>query len=509
MPVLKNLNNLSLINIALERKEATQINSGAIAVTTGKYTGRCPTAKRFVLEARSKHDIYWTDNQSVSCEEFDKKLKFMLNYFDHMMPHYFQQDLIANHDKNYALNLRVKTTTAWQSLFTQNMFIAPEDNELINFKPDWELFCAPELADEPFVWISFEKRQILIGGTHYAGEIKKSVFTVLNFLLPEKGILPMHCSVNVDREGKNPAIFFGLSGTGKTTLSSDVNRLLVGDDEHCWTDIGLSNFEGGCYAKVIDLSCEDEPQIWEACQKNGAILENVIIDNYNNPDFNDSKLTENTRASYPLEYIPSVKSDGVCGHPRNVVMLTCDAFGILPPVAKLGINSGDVFEHFILGYTSKIAGTEEGVSDPRATFSYCYGAPFMPRNPIEYANLLVAKAIQHNVDCWLVNTGWTGGAYGKGKRISISVTRKIIDAIHTGELKLTKFIKHQFTGLDIPVEVAGINSRILSPELMWDDIEAYEQQCNKLYKLFNNQKKENRSLMHAHFHMKNKVHNYS
>ena len=503
MPIFRNLDSSSLITLALERKEASSINSGALVVTTGKWTGRCPSAKCFALESISKRNIYWSDNQSISREEFDEKFKFMLSYFDNLVDDYFQQDLIVNHDNDYAINLLVKTTTAWQSLFARNMFIVPPIDDSENFKHDWELFCAPELCDEPFVWISFEKQQILIGGTRYAGEIKKSVFTVLNFLLPEKGVLPMHCSVNVDKEGKNPAIFFGLSGTGKTTLSSDVNRLLVGDDEHCWTDVGLSNFEGGCYAKVIDLSHEDEPQIWEACQKNGAILENVIIDNCNNPDFNDSKLTENTRASYPLEFIPSVKSDGVCGHPKNVVMLTCDAFGILPPVSKLDINSGDVFEHFILGYTAKVAGTEAGISEPEATFSYCYGAPFMPRNPIEYANLLVSKAIQHGVNCWLVNTGWIGGPYGKGKRIPISITRKIIDTIHDGTLASTNFINHSYTGLQIPTNISGIDSKILTPELTWDDIEAYKLQCSALYKTFNDHKKRSFPLMQQHFRIKN------
>ena len=505
MTIFLNLDNSSLITLALERKEASSINSGALVVTTGKWTGRCPSAKYFALEPISKRSIYWSDNQSISCKEFDEKLKFMLNYFDNLTHDYFQQNLIANHDNDYALNLLVKTTTAWQSLFARNMFIVPPVDSSTNFKHDWELFCAPELGDEPFVWISFEKQQILIGGTHYAGEIKKSVFTVLNFLLPEKGVLPMHCSVNVDKEGKNPAIFFGLSGTGKTTLSSDVNRLLVGDDEHCWTDNGLSNFEGGCYAKVINLSHEDEPQIWEACQKNGAILENVIIDDYNNPDFNDSKLTENTRSSYPLEFIPNVKSGGMCGHPKNVIMLTCDAFGVLPPVSKLDINSGDLFEHFILGYTAKVAGTETGISEPQATFSYCYGAPFMPRNPIEYANLLVTKAIQHNVDCWLVNTGWSGGPHGKGKRISISITRKIINAIQDGTLKSGNFNKHHYTGLEIPASIPGIDSKMLSPELTWDNIEAYKSQHHQLFKAFDNQKKKSFSLMQKHFQLKNEI----
>jgi len=506
MPIFHNLNNSSLIDIALSRKEASQINTGAITVTTGKYTGRCPYAKRFVLEAVSSHDIYWSDNQSISIQEFHEKLMIMFDHLENLKSGYFQQDLIANHDKNHSLNLRVVTTKAWQSLFARNMFIIPSTEDLRDFKYDWELFCAPELGDDPFVWISFEKKQVLIGGTHYAGEIKKSIFTVLNFLLPEDGILPMHCSVNVDLEGKNSAIFFGLSGTGKTTLSSDENRLLVGDDEHCWSDDGLSNFEGGCYAKVINLSPIDEPQIWDACQKSGSILENVVINSDGYPDFNDHKLTENTRASYPLEFIPNVHSTGICDHPKNVIMLTCDAFGVLPPVSKLDITNGDLFEQFILGYTSKLAGTEDGVTEPRATFSYCYGAPFMPRNPLEYANLLVVKAIQHNVDCWLVNTGWVGGPYGKGDRISISITRKIIDAIHSGTLNSSKFIKHDYTGFQIPTQIPGIDTKILSPELMWDDIDDYKCQNDKLFKAFNDQKTKNRLLMHEHFHMKNKAH---
>ena len=505
MAGLRNLNISSLIDITLEKNEGYQISTGALVVTTGKYTGRSPSAKRFVLENISQEDIYWADNSSISIDQFDDKLRMVMEHLGNLESDYFEQDLVANHDQNCSLNLRITTSYAWQSIFACNMFIRPPTDALKNFQPDWCLFCTPELGIEPYVWISFEKRTILIGGTHYAGEIKKSVFTILNFLLPKIRILPMHCSVNVDMHNKNPAIFFGLSGTGKTTLSSDEKRLLVGDDEHCWTDTGLSNFEGGCYAKVINLSQKDEPQIWDACHKRGTILENVIIDETGIPDFDNSKLTENTRASYPLSFINNVKSHAMCTHPKNVIMLTCDAFGILPPVSKLDVNNGDVFEHFILGYTAKVAGTEAGISEPRATFSYCYGAPFMPRNPIEYANLLVSKVLQHNANCWLINTGWIGGPYGKGERISISVTRKIIDAIHNGTLSSTNFTKHEYTGLNIPVAIPGIDSRILKPELTWGDLEAYKTQCSALLKEFDNQKTKSLSVMQKHFHIKNKT----
>ncbi len=390
----------------------------------------------------------------------------------------YSQDVFAVRDPKHSLAVTIHTKNAKHSLFARNMFV-PHEKIDGRFQADWEVLHFPPLSDEPQVLICFSKKVILISGTRYSGEIKKSVFTVLNFLFPDSGYLPMHCSVNTDKSRENPAIFFGLSGTGKTTLSSDENRVLIGDDEHGWTDSGLTNFEGGCYAKTIRLSKKDEPQIWSACQQPGAILENVVLNN-GIPDFDDGSITENARASYPTSFIDGADEAGwVDSHPKNIIMLTCDAFGVLPPVMKL--SSDEAVAQFLLGYTAKVAGTESGITEPKATFSPCFGAPFMPLHPKVYGELLRNKIEEHNVNCWFVNTGWTGGPYGIGKRIPISVTRKIIDSIHSGHLAKAKTFKHEYTGFTVPiVENSLIPLEILKPEKGWYDLKDYEDKVSDL-----------------------------
>tara|TARA_Y100000310_G_scaffold342953_1_gene448422 strand:- start:417 stop:1889 length:1473 start_codon:yes stop_codon:yes gene_type:complete len=479
---LDGLTSSDIALLALKRGEAIEAAGGALVVGTGNCTGRSPNAKYIVKDAVTRDHVNWADNQSISSQEFQKHRECVLQYLESCgEDNVFSQRLYANQDPFHTLRLEVHTTLAWHSLFARNMFAVPSSGQLIALRehwPDWKIFVAPNFSIEPRVVICFESHEIIITGTHYAGEIKKSVFTVLNFILPSRGDLSMHCSVNTAMDGSSPAIFFGLSGTGKTTLSSDENRLLIGDDEHSWSETGLHNIEGGCYAKVINLDHEAEPQIWDACQAPGAILENVMLDDDGTPAFKDSTLTENTRASYPIHFIKNSDVDGSTSHPANVIMLTCDAFGILPPVSKL--SSDEAVEHFLLGYTAKVAGTEEGVKEPEATFSYCYGAPFMPRRPHDYANLLRNKLENHNAECWLVNTGWTGGPYGTGKRMPIHITRKIIDGIHDGSLKKSRFMKHIYTGLAIPMEYKGISENMLCPEKSWSDEALYSEYAQRL-----------------------------
>tara|TARA_R100000808_G_scaffold24984_1_gene60171 strand:+ start:5511 stop:6980 length:1470 start_codon:yes stop_codon:yes gene_type:complete len=474
-----------LTRMSLQLGEANESGGGALVTATGDCTGRSPKAKSIVCDSITQGKINWDANQSITHHEF-------LYTRDRMKEHLakagetgiYTQTLYANRDPANTLRLKVNTTLLWHSIFARNMFVRPEliEHMLTGQEDEWTIYAAPTFTSDPMVLISFQEQEILISGTYYAGEIKKSVFTVLNFLLPAKGILPMHCSVNTAEDGGAPAIFFGLSGTGKTTLSSEEDRVLIGDDEHSWSDTGLYNFEGGCYAKVIRLDAKAEPQIWNACQRHGAILENVILHDDRTPDFNDATLTENTRASYPIEYISNSSKTGAAGHPANVVMLTCDAFGILPPVSKL--TPEEAVQHFLLGYTAKVAGTEAGVKEPEATFSYCYGAPFMPRFPQEYAHLLKGKIEKHKVDCWLVNTGWTGGGYGIGHRMPIDVTRKIIAGIHDGTLKKADYQLHPYTGLKIPVKFNGIDESMLSPDKSWANLAEYEEQAEKLMKEF-------------------------
>ena len=465
-----------LLRLAVEKEGLATTEGGALVVITGACTGRSPNAKFIVKDDKTIGTIDWENNQSCSPHEWIRILN-AARRFEYSCTDICVQSLYAGRDESHQLGLTVKTSAAWQALFANNMFVRSRASSEEIEGGTWELLCFPEMQSTPRVYINFTWQKIIITGTHYAGEIKKSIFTVLNYLLPEKGILPMHCSVNTTISGKGSAIFFGLSGTGKTTLSASYDRILIGDDEHGWSSSGLFNFEGGCYAKLIDLRKDDEPQIWEAIHREGAILENVVVEN-GIPLFDRHDLTQNTRGSYPIEHISNASLIGKCDHPTNIIFLTCDAFGVLPPVAKLSIS--EAVDHFLMGYTAKVAGTEEGVSEPQMTFSHCYGAPFMPRAAMTYGKLLRTKLETHGAECWLVNTGWTGGPYGIGKRIPISVTRDIIETIHNGSINQAIFKFHRPTSLMIPARLNHITEDILTPEKSWKDQEAYASYARQL-----------------------------
>jgi len=475
-----NLDSEKLSNMALE-EGATRLKSGAIVITTGQHTGRSPQAKRYELDQETAEKIDWNHNSCILPSEFDLYLEKFIEHkkTGKLLP---VQHAQAVRDPSRRLNIAIYTEYAVHALFVRNMFLPAENID--NDEPwpaDFVLYHFPSLLKEPTVLISLTRKLILISGTLYSGEIKKSIFSVLNYLSPERMELPMHCSANIDSEGNDPAIFFGLSGTGKTTLSSDVNRILIGDDEHSWTPDGITNFEAGCYAKTIRLNKEDEPQIWLACHGKETILENVIHHD-GEADFSDNSLTENCRASYPFYYIPNADSNGYINkHPKNIIMLTCDAFGVLPPVSYL--DSNEAYKQFLLGYTAKVAGTETGIDEPKATFSFCFGAPFMPLSPRVYADLLKKKIEYHSVPCWLVNTGWIGGPYGIGNRIPIKVTRKIINKILDGSMASYKRVKHDYTGMTIPL-CENIDETILFPEKGWKNIEEYKNKADYLNRLF-------------------------
>ncbi len=484
----KNFYNLSasaLIEEAIKRGEAKLSDRGALIVHTGKYTGRSPSDKFTVCDALTENKIWFNDGNKRMNPEHAEALYQKINNYLNEQPH-FETDLCAAASKKHGLAIKVRTERAWHALFAQNMFLPSEGKEA-----EFTILHAPSLKLDPQVdhsnsecaiVLDFSKRRILICGTEYAGEIKKSVFTALNFLLPNKGILGMHCSANKDKAG-NVAIFFGLSGTGKTTLSADSSRSLIGDDEHGWDDDGVFNFEGGCYAKVIRLSPVDEPEIYQASTQFGAILENVIFDEATRAiDFYDDKLTENTRSSYDISLIPNACMSGKGGHPSHIIMLTCDAFGVLPPIARLDAKAAAY--HFINGYTAKVAGTERGVTEPKAVFSACFGAPFMAHKPGVYAKLLEEKILKHGVQCWLVNTGWSGGPYGIGERMKISWTRRLLHAALDGELNGVQFRQDPIFNLSVPVAVKDIPEKVLDPRKAWGDEVAYEAQARKLAGLF-------------------------
>ncbi|MGI9370347.1 MAG: phosphoenolpyruvate carboxykinase, partial [Ruegeria sp.] len=402
----------------------------------------------------------------------------------------FVQDLIGGADTNHALPSRVITEFAWHSLFIRNLLIRPAADTLDGFEAGLTIIDFPGFKADPehhgstsetIIAVDLERRMVLIAGTSYAGEMKKSVFTALNYLLPNRGVMPMHCSANQGPDG-DTAIFFGLSGTGKTTLSADPARTLIGDDEHGWGEDGVFNFEGGCYAKTIRLSAEAEPEIYATTQRFGTVLENVVLDGAREPDFDDGSLTENTRCAYPLHFIPNASDTGRAGQPKNIIMLTADAFGVLPPIAKL--SPAQAMYHFLSGYTAKVAGTEKGVTEPQATFSTCFGAPFMPLHPSEYGNLLRDLIARHGVDCWLVNTGWTGGAYGTGNRMPIKATRTLLTAALNGSLAKATFRTDPNFGVAVPVAVDGVDSAILDPRATWADAEAYDRQAARLVDMF-------------------------
>ena len=482
------MNREELITAVTEEGYAKILSSGAAVVRTGACTGRSPGAKFIVWDEKTESTIDWSHNQPVSRKEFDSLRADMLKHIsDDKQPH-FTQTLYAGRDESRQIQLTVHTSTAWQALFANNMFV----RKRLNKQPpvcQWELFCLPEFNDHPTVMIDFEQHQVLIKGTWYAGEIKKSIFTALNYTMPEDFTLPMHCSVNTDTTGGNAAVFFGLSGTGKTTLSASSDRVLIGDDEHGWSDEGLFNFEGGCYAKVIRLAQTSEPEIWDAVQQQGAILENVEISDDGKPLFDSERFTENTRGSYPINHIPNASLLGVCGHPENIIFLTCDAFGVLPPVSLLSVD--EAVQHFLMGYTAKVAGTEEGVTEPTATFSHCFGAPFMPRPAHDYAQLLHDKVLKHNVNCWLVNTGWSGGSYGTGSRMPISISRSIIDLILSGDLIKGEFNRHLYTNLMIPTKTPIVElNNYIHPEYNWESLDEYESTVHELMRMWATRIKE-------------------
>lgn len=480
------------------RNEAGLSEHGAVVALTGKYTGRSPNDKFVVKEASSEANIGWGKvNRPFDPQKFDLLHQKMLRAAKGK--ELFVQDCHAGASAGHRLPIRVITEFAWQSLFARNMFIRPATREEIeNHVPQFTVVSLPNFkADakvdgtnsEAFILLHFGKRLILIGGTHYAGEIKKSIFTVLNYFLPLKNILSMHCSANVG-PGGDTAIFFGLSGTGKTTLSADPERGLIGDDEHGWGDNGVFNFEGGCYAKVINLSEKAEPEIYACTRRFGTILENVIMDPATRRiDLDDARLTENTRASYPIDYIPNAVLDGKGGHPKNVVMLTCDSFGVFPPLARL--TPAQAMYHFLSGYTARVAGTERGIKEPQATFSTCFGAPFMALKPSVYARLLGEKIDRHKVNCWLINTGWTGGPYGIGKRFAIADSRALVKAALSGALLKIPMVKDRWFGFETPTQCPGISSQaILNPRGLWSNPASYDEKAKHVVELFRNNFRE-------------------
>jgi phosphoenolpyruvate carboxykinase (ATP) len=483
---LKNLNNIywnlstpALYEQVVRRREGLLAHLGPLVVRTGAITGRSPNDKFIIEEPGSKDKIWWGKvNKGMSPERFDHIWHRVLAYLQGN--DIFVQDLHVGTDEQFKVPLRVITEYAWHSLFARNMFVRIEDQaELKAHVPEYTIIdlpkfhAVPELDgtnSEAFILLNLAKKLILIGGTSYAGEIKKAAFTLMNYLLPEKNTLPMHCSANIGKGG-DTALFFGLSGTGKTTLSADPNRALIGDDEHGWSNNGVFNFEGGCYAKVIKLSKEAEPEIFATTRKFGTILENVQIDSYTRyPDLDDSTFTENTRASYPITHLDNIVADSRGGHAENIVFLTADAFGVLPPLSKL--TPEQAMYHFLSGYTARVAGTEKGVTEPQSTFSTCFGAPFMPRHPSEYAKLLGEKIEKHKAKCWLVNTGWSGGAYGVGQRMSIKYTRALLNAAIEGQLDKVAYETDPVFGLSVPVSCPGVPADILMPKNTWQDKKA-------------------------------------
>ena len=475
-----------LVEKVLMRNEGKLTSTGAVSASTGKYTGRSPKDKFIVKEASVADKIAWGSvNQPISEEHFNKLYTKVLEYLKEK-EELFVFKGFAGADRNYRLPLQVVNEYAWHNLFVHQLFIRPTEEELTNHEAEFTIVSAPSFKADPeidgtnseaFIMVSFEKRIVLIGGTEYAGEMKKSIFSIMNFLLPEQDILSMHCSANVGEEG-DVALFFGLSGTGKTTLSADPNRKLIGDDEHGWSDNGVFNIEGGCYAKCVNLSHEKEPQIFDAI-KFGSVLENVVIDGQTRiADYNDTTLTENTRAAYPMHAIDNIVLPSVAGHPNTIIFLTADASGVLPPISKL--SKEQAMYHFLSGYTSKLAGTERGVTSPQATFSTCFGSPFLPLDASRYAEMLGEKIEKHDAKVFLVNTGWTGGEYGIGKRMNLGYTRAMIQAALSGELAKAETAKHDIFGLEVPRHVPGVPDEVLMPEQTWADKAAYKTKAIEL-----------------------------
>ncbi|MEM6523560.1 MAG: phosphoenolpyruvate carboxykinase (ATP) [Bacteroidota bacterium] len=481
-----------LIEHALRNNEGHLADNGALCCDTGKFTGRSPKDRFVVEDAKTKDVVWWGDvNIPISETKFDQILNKMVENLKGK--DLYVRDAYAGADKTYRLNLRVINTKAWQNLFCYNMFIRPSGYKLEKFDPNFTIICDPDFKAQPeedgtrqdnFAIINFTKRMILIGGTAYAGEMKKGIFSVLNFMLPnDYDVLSMHCSANIGREKHDTAIFFGLSGTGKTTLSADPNRGLIGDDEHGWTDNNIFNFEGGCYAKVIDLSREKEPEIFDAIRF-GSIVENTRFQKGTREiDYTDTSVTENTRTAYPIHFIANAVDHSIGGIPKNIFFLTCDAYGVLPPISRL--NKGQAMYHFISGYTAKVAGTEAGVTEPQTAFSACFGSPFLPLHPTKYAEMLGEKMEKYDVKVWLINTGWTGGPYGIGSRMKLPLTRAMITAALEGTLNNVGYRKHSIFHIEIPATCPGVPSEVLSPRETWKNDDGYYKKANQLAEAFN------------------------
>lgn len=487
--VYRNLPVPELLEHAIARNEGVLASSGALCIETGKYTGRSPKDKYIVDEPSVRDEIDWGSiNVPISCEAFNRLCSKVAAYVQGRDLYIF--DGYVGADPAYRMGVRVVTELASQSLFCHQLFLRPSPEALEQHQPDFTVISVPGLEGDPkedglrseaFIVVSFEKRLVLVGGSKYAGEIKKSIFSFMNYFMTKKDVLPMHCSANMGEDG-DTALFFGLSGTGKTTLSADPQRRLIGDDEHGWSDSGIFNFEGGCYAKLIRLSQENEPQIWNAIRF-GAIIENVVLDEASRvPDYDDDSLTENTRGAYPVEYIPNCVIPGAGGHPKTILFLTADAYGVLPPIAKLTKNQA--MYHFTSGYTSKLAGTERGVTEPQATFSTCFAAPFLPLPASVYAKMLGERIDRHGSQVYLVNTGWSGGPYGVGARIKIAYTRAMVSAALTGKLNGVEYVPHPVFGVLVPRNVPEVPSEILDPRNTWSDASAYDEAALALARQF-------------------------
>ena len=480
-----------LVQAAIRRGEGELADMGPFVAITSPHTGRSPNDKFIVKEPTTDHDVWWGKvNHPFDPERFELLLADVRRHLEDQSE-LFIQDLYAGADPEHRVRVRFVTPVAWSSLFVRNMFIRPDPIDLPTFEADFSVLHAPELHADPakhgtrsgtFIILNFAKRTVLIGGTRYAGELKKAIFTVMNYLLPKRGVLSMHCSANVGNDG-DTALFFGLSGTGKTTLSADPDRWLIGDDEHGWSSDGVFNFEGGCYAKVINLSEDGEPDIYRTTQMFGTILENVVLEPHTRRvDFANQSITENTRASYPLHYIRNIVPTGRGGHPRNVVFLTADAFGVLPPIARLTPEQARYY--FLSGYTAKVAGTERGVKEPQATFSSCFGAVFLVWHPSVYSRMLGELLTKHNARVWLVNTGWTGGPYGVGHRMKLAHTRAMVRAALAGDLDGMPTTRDDVFGLDVPKAVPGVPSEVMNPRATWSDVAAYDAQARRLAEMF-------------------------
>ncbi|WP_408633515.1 phosphoenolpyruvate carboxykinase (ATP) [Pontibacillus litoralis] len=484
--VRKNLSNAQLVEKVLSRKEGRLTSTGAVRAETGRYTGRSPKDKYIVKDEITEGTVDWGPvNTPISEEVFDNLYNKVIQYLSEKQE-IFSFKGFAGADEQYRLPIEVVNEYAWHNLFAKQLFIRPTAEELATHDSNFTILSAPTFKaipevdgtkSETFIIISFKRRIVLIGGTEYAGEMKKSIFSVMNYLLPQQDVLSMHCSANVGQEG-DVALFFGLSGTGKTTLSADPSRRLIGDDEHAWSNRGVFNIEGGCYAKCINLSQEKEPQIYNAIRF-GSVLENVVLDEETSmPDYDDNSLTENTRAAYAIDNIDNIVQPSVAGHPNTIVFLTADAFGVLPPISKL--TKEQAMYHFLSGYTSKLAGTERGVTSPEATFSTCFGSPFLPLHASKYAEMLGEKIDQFNANVYLVNTGWTGGSYGEGSRMKLSYTRAMVQAALEGELNSTETVTDEVFGLHVPLHCPGVPDEVLIPKKTWNDESKYEAKAQAL-----------------------------